>query len=107
MLKELRMDIKQIRRTNLLLLMERERSKAAFARKVGTDPAYISQILSEKTRAEIGDTLARNIEKAYELTHGWMDNFPAAAEEVHLLGVFRALPKDRQLIAIKLVEALR
>lgn len=87
--------------------MKRERSKAEFARKVGTDPAYISQILSEKTSAEIGGTLARKIEKAYALTRGWMDNSPAAAEENHLLEAFRALPKDRQLIAIKLVEALR
>jgi hypothetical protein len=28
------------------------------------------------------------------------------AEEVRLLAAFRVLPKDRQLIAIKLVEAL-
>ncbi len=68
-----RMDIKQIRRGNMLALIEREPSKAAFARKVGTDPAYISQILSTKTKAEVGNDLARAIEAAYELPHGWMD----------------------------------
>lgn len=67
-------DNKQIRRTNMQLLIEKEQSKAAFARKVGTDPAYVSQILSDKTCAEIGDTFARNIEKACNLPHGWMDN---------------------------------
>lgn len=68
---------KQTRRTNMQLLIEKEQSKAAFARKVGTDPAYVSQILSDKTRAEIGDTFARKIEKAYNLPHGWMDNVQA------------------------------
>jgi transcriptional regulator with XRE-family HTH domain len=76
-------DIKQIRRTNMLQLIKQERTRAAFAHRVGTDPAYVSQIFSDKTRAEIGDTLSRNIEKAYELEHGWMDNIheiPHAAE---------------------------
>ncbi len=30
-------DIKQIRRSNMLTLIKREKTKAAFARKVGTD----------------------------------------------------------------------
>lgn len=66
-------DIKQIRRSNMLTLIKREKTKAAFARKVGTDPAYISQILSVKTKAEVGSDLARGIEAAYKLPHGWMD----------------------------------
>jgi len=73
-------DIKQIRRGNMQELIEREPSKAAFARKVGTDPAYVSQLLSVKTRAEIGDAFARNVEKAYELPHGWMDNVHAQSK---------------------------
>lgn len=68
-----RVDIKQIRRSNMLTLIEREKTRAAFARKVGTDPAYISQILSEKTKADVGNDLARGIEVAYGLPHGWMD----------------------------------
>lgn len=73
-------DIKQIRRSNMRELIGREPSKAAFARKVGTDPAYISQLLSDKTRAEIGDAFARNVEKTYELPHGWMDNVHAQSK---------------------------
>lgn len=68
-----RMDIRHIRRANMLTLIKREPSKAAFARKVETDPAYVSQILSTKTKAEIGNTLARAIEQAYKLPNGWMD----------------------------------
>ena len=64
----------------MLTLIEREPSKAAFARKVGTDPAYISQILSTKTKAEVGNDLARAIERAYSLKHGWMDAVPVRPE---------------------------
>lgn len=76
-----RMDIKQIRRANMISLIEQEPSKAAFARKVGTDPAYISQLLSTKTKAEIGNDLARSIETAYRKPHGWMDREHGAVEE--------------------------
>lgn len=72
-------DIKQIRRSNMLELIGREPSKVAFARNVGTDPAYISQLLSDKTHAEIGDAFARKVEKAYTLPHGWMDNVHESA----------------------------
>jgi len=68
------MDVRQIRRGNMLALINGEKTKAAFARKVGTDPAYISQILSTKTRAEVGNDLARAIEGAYGLPYGWMDH---------------------------------
>lgn len=70
----LMVDIKQIRRSNMLTLIKTEKTKAAFARKVGTDPAYISQILSAKTKAEVGNDLARGIEVAYLLPYGWMDS---------------------------------
>lgn len=68
------MDIKQIRKANMRKLMAGEKSQLAFAAKVGTNPAYLSQILSDKTKANVGDELARNIELAYMLEHGWMDN---------------------------------
>lgn len=75
------MDIKQIRRSNMLALIGGEKTKAAFARKVGTEPAYISQILSTKTKADIGDVVARAIEKAYGLDYGWMDHEHHTAAE--------------------------
>ncbi len=36
-----------------------------------------------------------------------LDRLKGSTEEVHLLAAFRSLPKERQLIAIKLVEALK
>lgn len=74
-------DIKQIRRRNLLSLIG-EGTRAAFASRVGTDPAYISQILSQKTKADVGDKLARAIEDAYRLPFGWMDHDHSQAETV-------------------------
>jgi transcriptional regulator with XRE-family HTH domain len=72
------MDVKQIRRGNMIALIAQHPTQAAFARKVGTDPAYISQILSAKTKAEVGNELARAIESACGLPHGWMDHEPNA-----------------------------
>lgn len=66
-------DIKQIRRANVLALIGKG-TRVAFATKVGTDPAYISQILSTKTKADVGNELARAIETAYKLPYGWMDH---------------------------------
>lgn len=66
--------IKDIRVHNLLRLIETSKlSKGAFALKVGTAPAYISQILSAKSKRGMGDFVARNIEIAFEKPKGWMD----------------------------------
>lgn len=65
----------------LTLIGDKKGAKAAFARKVGTDPAYISQILSTKTKADIGNELARAIEEAHKLPYGWMDHEHQAAKE--------------------------
>ena len=46
---------------------------AAFAQKIGTSASYISQMLSDKTKRNMGDGMARNIEGCFGLQHGWMD----------------------------------
>lgn len=93
------MDIKQIRRENMLALIGEEKSQAEFARKAGTDPAYISQILSTKTKAEMGNALARAVEKAYKLPHGWMDQAHGAGDlpiPTELVGAWGyLLPNER------------
>lgn len=73
-------DIKQIRRDNMLFLIGKG-TRAAFAHNVGTDPAYISQILSSKTKADVGNGLARAIEVAYKLPFGWMDQIHDGATD--------------------------
>jgi hypothetical protein len=77
-------DIKQIRRANMLALIgEKKGAKAAFARKVDTDPAYVSQILSTRTKADVGNELARAIETAYGLPYGWMDHEHRTAKDAY------------------------
>ncbi|MDA8093714.1 MAG: LexA family transcriptional regulator [Betaproteobacteria bacterium] len=67
------MDTKQIRKLNLATLVTREGTQEALAEKVGTDAAYLSQILGEKGKARVGDRLALKIEKAYGMVKGAMD----------------------------------
>ena len=66
------MDIYEIRRQNLIFLM-RGQTKVAYATFIGTEAAYLSQILSPKMRGEVGASLARRIEKKHGLKRGWMD----------------------------------
>lgn len=68
------MDIREIRRSNLELLLTEFGTIAALARKAETDPSYISQIRSKVTKREMGDSLARKLEKAANKWHGWMDH---------------------------------
>lgn len=67
------LDSKQIRRRNLLLLIAEARTAAALAEAAQTSAAYLSQILSAKTKAHVGDALARKLEAAARKPRGWMD----------------------------------
>lgn len=68
------LDSKEIRRRNLRLLIAEQGTAAALAEKAQTSAAYISQILSPKTKAFVGDALARKLESATKKPHGWMDS---------------------------------
>ena len=78
------MDVREIRRENLAELVRAHRGNKALADAIDTDPAYISQLLSTKTKADMGHSLARRIEQALDLPGGWMDqghaNEPMIAE---------------------------
>jgi transcriptional regulator with XRE-family HTH domain len=67
------MDVNEIRRIRIRELIDLEGSIAAFAEKIGSNPDYISSILSEKTKRNLGDDLARRIERKYGLPHGALD----------------------------------
>ncbi|MBF0446565.1 MAG: helix-turn-helix transcriptional regulator [Magnetococcales bacterium] len=66
-------EISQERRQKLAKLILQEGSQSAVARKIGTDPSYLSQIMSPKGRRNVGELLARRIEKTYNKEPGWMD----------------------------------
>lgn len=67
------MDVRQIRRDNLRELVRRYGTQAALAERIGTSPAYISQLLSTRVRANVGHAMARQIEALLALAPGWMD----------------------------------
>lgn len=68
------MDMHQIRLKNLLLVIEKAGSQARLADYVGIKSSYISQIKSPKHPTNMGNDIARRIEKAMNLPFGWMDN---------------------------------
>lgn len=75
------MEIKQIRKANLELLMG-DQERKVFAERTGMSYAHLNQVL-EKHR-NIGPTVARRIEKKLHLEHGWMDRLqkgPSATAE--------------------------
>ena len=67
------MDISEIRRSNLHTLVLRYGGQAKLGELIDTDPAYISQILSPRTRANMGNRFARKVEDMLNLERGWMD----------------------------------
>lgn len=69
------MDIYAIRKVNLRRLIDTRANGvlARFAEAIETDPNYLSQILSEKTKARLGSALARKIEERLQLVSGYMD----------------------------------
>lgn len=68
------MDMHQIRLKNLLLVIEKAGSQARLADYVGIKSSYISQIKSPKHPTNMGNDIARRIEKAMNLPFGWMDH---------------------------------
>ena len=68
------MNIRDIRRHNMLALIKQCDTQADFAYKLGVQPNEISQIKSKTAPRNMGEELARRIEKVFKLNDGWMDN---------------------------------
>jgi SOS-response transcriptional repressor LexA len=67
------MDVRQTRRNNLAALLAARGARKALAEAVDSDPAYLSQLLSPRIKADMGHDLARRIERALGKPPGWMD----------------------------------
>lgn len=71
------MDIAEIRRENMLALIDKFKTQAQFADAIGTPASYISQlkkgIKSSGARVTMGNDLARQIEVELKLPYGYMD----------------------------------
>lgn len=77
------MDINTIRRLNLGVLLDEYRAEhpraqqQEFARAIGTTPSYFSSIKGgkgKKPKRNLGDQLAREIERARGKPDGWLDH---------------------------------
>lgn len=74
------MDIYEIRKSNLVALIGKQK-KSSCAARWEMSAAHLSQILSERTVKNIGDEIARRIEEAEKLPRGWMDTPKAAPSD--------------------------
>ncbi len=102
------MDVYQARLDNLLTLLAREGEVQHLANKIGTPPAYISQITSHKTKRHMGAVLARKIERAYNLQRGWMDvpHGQDDAEAFALAKKIACLSPDRRAALRALIDSM-
>lgn len=81
------MDISEIRRQNLLLLIDKFKTQAEFADKIDKPASYISQLKKGKNKkgkeTNMGSEFARDIEKKLGLEYGWLDNYQIIANQVN------------------------
>ncbi|MGU9749278.1 S24 family peptidase, partial [Pseudomonas aeruginosa] len=107
------MDIYEIRKQNLIRLIGSQR-KSACAERWEMSPAHLSQILSDKTKKNLGDDVARRIEALQGLARGWMDlpheklSEPAVPIEAELIGPISAwddeTPLEDDEVAVPLLK---
>jgi transcriptional regulator with XRE-family HTH domain len=98
------MSIQDIRRANLRLMVRKTGSQTELAKLVGTNRLYLSQILSATTARNLGDKLARKIEKSMTLSEGWMDRDNTAGPIAHESN--RLLPELTEKQVLKWDESM-
>jgi transcriptional regulator with XRE-family HTH domain len=93
------------------LRKERDLTQLQLAEYVGVSQTAVGAWETGKREVPKGDNLLKLAEAlgfdAEELMVVTGKSPKETTEEVHLLAAFRVLPKERQLIAIKLLEALK
>lgn len=65
--------IDDIRRENARILVEQIGSQAAFSRKIERQPTQVNRFIGSNYTNNIGDSMARHIEKCFNLPSGWLD----------------------------------
>ena len=81
------MNLKEIRRKNLEIVISKAGSAAKLASITDLSASAISQIKSEKHKRNIGDKIARKIETDMSLSYGWMDQLHSEEKETELSNV--------------------
>lgn len=96
------MDVNLIRKIRIAELIEQEGGQRKFAERIGSDEAYVSSILSDKSKRNLGDELARRVETAYELEPGSLD-FPDEKTQTAMMK-FILLDDDDQQQALDFIS---
>lgn len=76
------MDIKEIRLTNMLDIIDGVSSQREFCDLAGIESSYVSQIKNPSNPKNIGEKLARRIEKAMDKPPGWMDQLHKVSRSI-------------------------
>lgn len=105
--------IAEIRHANLLALIDELGTQDAIAAAVETSPVYISQIVNRypdsktgKPR-QIGDQLARKLERCCNKPTGWMDNVHRYAPTIsQVMAVMESMPAWQQQQTLQVIQAL-
>ncbi|MCD0493851.1 hypothetical protein LQD23_16340 [Chromobacterium violaceum] len=89
-------DIYEIRRQNLETLLRPRGAAARIAGKTGSSASYLSTVKTSDRR--LGDDLARRIEEAEGLPHGWLDQLHV--KEVRPAELARGITSEELAIQI-------
>lgn len=68
------MDIDKVRVSNLEFIIDMAGSQAKLADMIGVKSSYFSQIKNPEHPTNMGKDVARRIEEAFGLNHGWLDS---------------------------------
>lgn len=107
------MGIKETRMTNLQLLIQEVGNAAELCRRCGTDPTYLSQLVTGVTTPAgttrgVGEKLARKLEAGMSKPRGWMDVLHVPDLDPSVLALARAiesLPTDARASLQKVTDA--
>lgn len=106
------MEVRTKRKLRLLELIELEGGRRRggvkkVAEKVGTDPAYLSQLVSDRTTANMGDNVARRIELAYNKSVGWIDTYYSDKTIEQIIWIYEHAPDEGKRFIESTCEAVR
>jgi len=74
------MEIKDLRRANARHLALKVGGISAFAEKINKQQSQISHVIGEKPIKGIGDSIARQINEAFKMGRGWLDQHHQALD---------------------------
>jgi hypothetical protein len=92
-------DIFDIRRRNTRQLAQRAGGITRLAQRIERDPALVSRYIGKTPTRNIGPRMARVIERAHQLPHGWLDTLDADRSAHSLTDAYLdASPATQQFI---------